>query len=107
MADNESSIEGSARHLIEAVEKVGDGIWKVEVWASALLRFVSPVPVYEPGSRPSAWLPREHPLQLKMREGPPEPMGNEKCTTDAAANKAALMAPGAAGGGATILQAAP
>lgn len=50
MADNESSIESSAQHLIEAIEKVGDGIWKIEVWASALLRFVSPVPVYEPGN---------------------------------------------------------
>jgi hypothetical protein len=49
MAHNESSIESRAGHLIEAIENVGDGIWKIEVWVSALLRFVSPVPVYEPG----------------------------------------------------------
>jgi hypothetical protein len=59
MAHNENPIESRAEHLIEAIETVGDGIWKIEVWASALLRFVSPVPVYEPGNWSRCWLPRE------------------------------------------------
>jgi hypothetical protein len=50
MDQNESSTESRARHLIEAIEQVGDDCWKIEVWAGALLRFASPVPVYDPGN---------------------------------------------------------
>jgi hypothetical protein len=46
----ESSTESRARHLIEAIEQVGDDCWKIEVWTGALLRFGSPAPVYHPGN---------------------------------------------------------
>jgi hypothetical protein len=50
MDQNESSTESRARHLIEAIEQVGDDCWKIEVWTGALLRFAAPVPVYDPGN---------------------------------------------------------
>jgi hypothetical protein len=50
MDHSKSSTESRARHLIEAIEQVGDDCWKIEVWTGALLRFASPVPVYDPGN---------------------------------------------------------
>jgi hypothetical protein len=50
MDHSESSTESMARHLIETIGQVDDDFWKIEVWASALQRFASPVPVYDPGN---------------------------------------------------------
>jgi hypothetical protein len=48
MTHSEDAIDSKAHRLIEAVEQVGDDIWKIEVWAGALLGFASLAPVYEP-----------------------------------------------------------
>jgi hypothetical protein len=50
MDHSESSTESMAQNLREQIEQVGHGCWKIEVWAGALLRLASPVPVYEPGT---------------------------------------------------------
>jgi hypothetical protein len=50
MNRSESSTESMAQHLIKTIEQVDDDFWKIEVWTSALLRFASPVPVYDPGN---------------------------------------------------------
>jgi hypothetical protein len=49
MDRNATSTESQAQHLIETIEQVGEDCWKIDVWAGALVRFASPVPVYEPG----------------------------------------------------------
>ncbi len=49
MDRNATSTESQARHLIETIEQVGEDFWKIDVWAGALVRLASPVPVYEPG----------------------------------------------------------
>ena len=49
MDHSESSTESMAQHLIKTIEQFDDDFWKIEVWASALLRFASAVPVYDPG----------------------------------------------------------
>jgi hypothetical protein len=54
MTHSEDAIDSKAHRLIEAVEQVGDDVWKIEVWACALLVFASLAPVYEPGN----WLHR-------------------------------------------------
>jgi hypothetical protein len=45
-----SPTECLARRLTEKIEQVSADFWKIEVWAGALSRFASPVPVYEPGN---------------------------------------------------------
>jgi hypothetical protein len=47
MDQDKNSTQSMAQHLIETIEQVGDHCWKV--WTGALMRFASPVPVYEPG----------------------------------------------------------
>jgi hypothetical protein len=49
MTHSEGATETMAQRLIEAIEQVGADVWKVDVWASVLRGFASPVPVYEPG----------------------------------------------------------
>ncbi len=49
MDEGQKSTESRARHLLDAIDQVGDDCWKIEVWTGALLRFASPVPAYEPG----------------------------------------------------------
>ena len=48
----------TARHLIEAIERVREDIAKVELWAYAVTGFARPVPDYEPGEM-TVWLPCE------------------------------------------------
>jgi hypothetical protein len=50
MDHSENSIESMAGHLIKTIVQVGDDFWKIEVWTGALLKFASPVPVYDPGN---------------------------------------------------------
>jgi hypothetical protein len=59
MTHSEDAINTKAHRLIEAIEQVGDDVWKVEAWAGALLGFTSLAPVYEPGN----WLHRLAPTR--------------------------------------------
>ena len=49
MDRNATSTQDQARQLIETIEQVGEDCWKIDVWAGALVRFATPVPVYAPG----------------------------------------------------------
>ena len=49
MDRNPTSTEDKAQHLIETIDLVGEDCWKIDVWAGALVRFATPVPVYAPG----------------------------------------------------------
>jgi hypothetical protein len=63
MTHSEDAADTKALRLIEAIEQVGDDVWKIEVWANALLGFTSSVPVYEPGN----WLRRLAPTRAPVR----------------------------------------
>jgi hypothetical protein len=57
MDRNATSTESQAQHLIETIEQVGEDCWKIEVWAGALARFASLVPVYEPDDWSASLVP--------------------------------------------------
>jgi hypothetical protein len=63
MDHSQSSTESMAQHMRATIDQVGDDCWKIEVWTGALMRFASPVPVYEAGnwmkSRAPAPVPAE------------------------------------------------
>ncbi len=44
MTDNEIK----AQSLDRALEQAGEHVWRIDIWAEALMRFASSVPVYEP-----------------------------------------------------------
>jgi hypothetical protein len=50
MTHSEDAVENKSRCLVEAIDQLGGDVWKVEIWAGALLGLASSVPVYEPGN---------------------------------------------------------
>jgi hypothetical protein len=59
--------DAMASHLLEAIERVRADVAKVEFWASAMIGFSQPVPVYD-SAKSNVWLPREQAHRLQDHE---------------------------------------
>jgi hypothetical protein len=68
MNHSKAAVDTKAHFLVEAIDQLGDYVWKTEIWASALLGLASSVPAYES----SNWL---HSLAAlaPVSDEPPKP----------------------------------
>ena len=69
MNHSKDAVDTKAHLLVEAIDQLGDHVWKTEIWASALLGLASSVPVYES----SNWLHSLAAALAPVSDEPPKP----------------------------------